>query len=377
MLVGCDPATTRVEVSADALAAAAQTTREAESSRFTMDLTSGSTSLGQYRFRGEGVTRFDGSAMAATFEILMPPSSGEAVIEPTEIRVVDGAMYVQGEALGAPEDQWLHMGPTSGLTGADPTGFGTDPSRTLEHLRSVGDVETVGTETVREVATTHYRTSTPLGRLVEEQLDELASEPALPEGWLEENADVEVGIEAWIADDGLVRRMRTAMELPGPPMGAGASSITVSTEVVLELYDFGVAVDVEAPPADQVIEMDELDPSTGGDPGSSSPDAAGELLALLPQYPGASVREMRESVADGGSSVTIILDVDRDGADADSVASYYGTTLPISGFTVADADSGDPAATAFAIAGHGYEGTLAVAPKRPSGVEVRISAELR
>lgn len=93
----------------------------------------------------------------------------------------------------------------------------------LEYLKSVSEeVTTVGTETVRQVKTTHYRASGDLGR---------------PE------TDSQLPVDVWIDEDGRTRRfLYRNLEL------------WKEYEYVTEFYGFGVSVDdIEPPPPDKVF----------------------------------------------------------------------------------------------------------------------------
>jgi hypothetical protein len=97
------------------------------------------------------------------------------------------------------------------------------PSRVLEQLRAVGEVEELGSERVRGVETTRYRA--------------LVRPPgAAPD-------DRAVPVDVWIDGDGLVRRLRAAV---------GTETVTV------ELYDFEADVAIEPPAPEQVTALDEL-----------------------------------------------------------------------------------------------------------------------
>jgi hypothetical protein len=100
---------------------------------------------------------------------------------------------------------------------------GTSPDQVLELLvKSSKKVEILDTEQVRGVAAKHYR-----GHLDPKKLGEDFSEPG-----------DETVVDAWIDEDGLVRRLRV------PDAG---DSMTI------DFFDFGAKVDVEAPPADEVL----------------------------------------------------------------------------------------------------------------------------
>ena len=62
----------------------------------------------------------------------------------------------------------------------------------------------------------------------------------------------EVPFDVWIDDDGLARRMK--YEQPLPTTNGAKGSMTTT----MEMYDFGVEVNVEPPPDDQVTDIQEL-----------------------------------------------------------------------------------------------------------------------
>ena len=96
------------------------------------------------------------------------------------------------------------------------------PSRVLEQLRAVGEVEELGSERIRGVETTRYRA--------------LVRPPGAPD-------DRAVPVDVWIDGDGLVRRLQAA---------DGTETVTV------ELYDFEAEVAIEPPAPEQVTALDEL-----------------------------------------------------------------------------------------------------------------------
>ena len=77
-------------------------------------------------------------------------------------------------------------------------------------------------------------------------------------GYRDRTGTSRLQIEVWIDDDGLVRRIKIA----DPPGARDRQAVTI------DLYDFGVNVVAEAPPADQVMTERELggaEPMTGVD----------------------------------------------------------------------------------------------------------------
>jgi hypothetical protein len=148
------------------------------------------------------------------------------------------------------------------------SGAGQDPTQVLAYLKATsGAVQRIGTETVRGVATTHYKAtidfrkvpdSAPAGQRAAvrrsiDQLIKLSGASTAP-------------IEVWIGEDGLARRLVSTTTT-----GTAAQRITVRQRV--ELYDFGTNVDVAIPPASQVVDAGDL---AGLAPGAGTP--AGDLF---------------------------------------------------------------------------------------------------
>jgi hypothetical protein len=117
------------------------------------------------------------------------------------------------------------------------------PAEYVSWLSAAKDVERVGEEDVRGVRTTHYRGVIDVKRLIEEQPDLRRS--------LEELDLDEVPTGVWIDEDGLLRRVTQEYEL-------GSMGEKTSTSVAMELYDFGVDVDVEPPDSEEVFDVSDL-----------------------------------------------------------------------------------------------------------------------
>jgi hypothetical protein len=180
----------------------------------------------------EGALDFDSGAFEFAYDLsrLGVPSAETTI----RARMVDDVMYVSfgdvagaaGRALSSILDgrEWLALDLAAVGMGADNgTGGGlahADPGGVLDLLREIGEVETVGPETVRGVPTTHYR-----GTI------DIASVP----------------VDVWVDGDGRARKISATVDRAG---------IKVATEI--EYYDFGVELDVDAPPADEVLDFTEL-----------------------------------------------------------------------------------------------------------------------
>lgn len=183
---------------------------------------------------GGGRTRgtVDISAVAA------PGTEGGA----TDLITIGDELYLRGPGLrpqGAAE-QWILFSAQvreQNDIGAGPAGLGDeDPTEVLAALGdTAGDIEEVGQEDVRGVATTRYRTTLDLSEV---------------EGAEEDGVDGPVAAEVWVGDDGLVRRVRQRV----PVSEAGQSA---EIDFTLEYFDFGVEERIEPPPEDDVISIED------------------------------------------------------------------------------------------------------------------------
>lgn len=134
---------------------------------------------------------------------------------------------------------------------------GTDPRDLFGILKAVsGSIEALGREELRGVETNHYRATVDVAKLADlvpagkaESLGGLGSlDQAAKQAGLST-----VPVEIWIGADEQVRKLVVDVDTKG----SGASS-SLKASLVLELYDYGVALDLELPPAEQVVSASEL-----------------------------------------------------------------------------------------------------------------------
>jgi hypothetical protein len=119
----------------------------------------------------------------------------------------------------------------------------SDPSQALDLLRGASSgFHKVGSEEVRGVPTTHYEGTVDLTKVAEDAPPDIAEQYRK----LAQLApSTEVPLEAWVDEDGLVRRIRLEQSL--------GENATMTMEE--EFYDFGADVDVAPPPDDQVVDL--------------------------------------------------------------------------------------------------------------------------
>ncbi|MEX2552576.1 MAG: hypothetical protein WD627_06210 [Actinomycetota bacterium] len=123
----------------------------------------------------------------------------------------------------------------------------SDPRSQLSFVQGAkGDIKELGTAVIRGAPTTHYKFTVDVAEAVKDLPAELAELKPLLEG---------VGLgefpaEAWIDDEGLIRRINYAMSVPVDEGGA-----TQTMSISQDFFDFGAEVDVSAPPAAEVIDF--------------------------------------------------------------------------------------------------------------------------
>ena len=174
----------------------------------------------------------------------------------TETLVLDETIYLRSplfELFTGDADRWVTVdladaGETAGLDVDALVEDHTGPAALIQQLRgAAGDIEELGDAEVRGVATRHLRVVVHTDRAIEQappeardQLRSFAEASGLPDAY---------PLEVWIDDDALVRRVRTVVEVQDETAGP------VTQQTTLELFDFGLPVDLDPPADDEVVEM--------------------------------------------------------------------------------------------------------------------------
>ena len=133
---------------------------------------------------------------------------------------------------------------------------------------SKGHVTTVGHDTIRGVATTHYRvTMSPAAVVAADQKRFEKLSGALRDAMqksIDSIAKLRTPIVADVWIDGHDMARRFEMHLPALSVATGSTTITASVSMRMDLYDFGTPVDVQVPPASEVQDMSGLAGMLGG-----------------------------------------------------------------------------------------------------------------
>ncbi len=179
--------------------------------------------------------------------------------EPMQVIVVDDRSWMKWgliSLLTGSGDKWIEgeADQTSDMT----TGFGFggngSPTDMLDLLAD-GDAEVtkVGQEEIRGVTTTHYRamvdTATLAAGLPPEEQAELAAQ-------LGSTDVVEVPLEVWIDDDGLLHRY--VLDLSDAVLAQQGETEFTGATFVFDMWDHGQDLGIAPPPADEVLTAEEL-----------------------------------------------------------------------------------------------------------------------
>jgi hypothetical protein len=139
--------------------------------------------------------------------------------------------------------------------------LGSDPTSFLQFLEGAGKVSQVGTEDVRGARTTHfsgsYTLNDALNALPGDRRQKM-QDAFTALGLSDSAGDAPIPFDAWIGDDGLVRRIATTID---PSQFSTKSNVPVGKmSMTLELYDFGTTVDITVPADEDVQDISNLLP---------------------------------------------------------------------------------------------------------------------
>ena len=134
--------------------------------------------------------------------------------------------------------------------------FAMGPDSFLDYFDGVGSIEERGPAVIRGVATTHYVGTLDLAKAVE------LADPAQAAELQQQFADLGIGalgtmpLELWVDDDGFLRRF--AMDIDLAQLGGAAAGELGPARMFIsaDFFNFGDAVQITLPRADEVTELD-------------------------------------------------------------------------------------------------------------------------
>ena len=163
----------------------------------------------------------------------------------------DGKTWVKGNAREFSK---------TGTSGLDQFGTlsGMDPRDVFGFLKAVsGSIDAVGSEKVRGVSTSHYRATLNPAKLTAlvpaEQRQSLAGvDEAARQAGL-----TALPLDVWVDEDQRIRRLSIDLDAKMP-----GSDKSIKASFVVELYDYGMPLVLDLPPADQVVDAATLKPKS-------------------------------------------------------------------------------------------------------------------
>jgi hypothetical protein len=179
-----------------------------------------------------------------------------------EIVFLGDVFYMKLPAGLLPGKPWLKLdlASLSQAQGIDLAGLqelsSNDPTANLRFLGGAENVEKHDEVEVRGVATTRYTFVVDLEKSKAKAPDDLKDDI---DRLIQQLGTSSYPGEAWVDGDDLIRRLKFTFANVG-----GAKSSAVLTQ---EFFDFGVQVDAQAPPADQVSDFSKLLQGAGQSPG--------------------------------------------------------------------------------------------------------------
>jgi hypothetical protein len=242
----------------DPVASAAAKTVDSGSSRveFSVAMKVGTESVDM---TGSGAFDYSTSRGEATYRMQLP-MFGEVGMD---MRIVGTKVFIRlpealsGGLTGGKEWVGMDVGKSleqAGLGGLDFTQQ-QDPAQTLQYLRTASTgVREAGTATVRGAETTRYTGRLDFRKALEAGIEKLELTPAERQRarqgmqWmLDQLGPGGVPFEVYVDDHGLLRRMTMdmSMTIEGEPM---------TMAMRMDYFDFGLDVDVQAPPASDVFD---------------------------------------------------------------------------------------------------------------------------
>jgi hypothetical protein len=253
---GCGGGSTSSALSLDPVAAAATKTQDAGAARIRFAMIISAPQLGKtLRMRGTGA--IDGTSAEMRFRLgSLPGQIGLPLTQLQHASIKEVALEENGDyviymQLGFLSSQlpggkqWIKLdvsklGKAAGLdVGRLLSGTQFQPSDLLGMLTSEGAKgQKLGPATVDGVATTHYRVTIDLAKVLQSKGLTSPLLSGITAQLKTATADV------WIGKDGLVRRVRVSYNVHG----------TMRMAMTMSLYDYGAHLSIAAPPSSQVFD---------------------------------------------------------------------------------------------------------------------------
>jgi hypothetical protein len=259
--VGCG-SNTSTQSSKSAVVAAAAKTKQQGSARFAIKTAAqmgAQSGAGQsFTVTGRGLFDYKNRRGGMTLNLpAMPGATGGR--SPTQIVFQGLVLYMKSplfsRLMPGADKPWVkfdlrEMGQSLGANMSQLAQLGqNDPTQSLEYLKAAGHVKEEGKQTIRGVQTTHYHAVISLEKVASEAPKQVA---ASVKQLIAVSGTKTVPADVWIDDKGLLRRMHYAYAISGQTLGKSKVALT------MDLFDFGVSVNVKPPPQGEVTDLTKL-----------------------------------------------------------------------------------------------------------------------
>jgi hypothetical protein len=229
------------------VAAAKAGTEKSKSAKFSMEMNAAGMSV-----KASGQGRFDGAntAMSMNMDLL-----GQQM----EMRLIGGDMYMQMPAsmrqtLGSTKP-WtkVSLSDSSAAGKALSDSYNqlaeqNDPSKMLEQIQKAGTITKSEATTLDGQPANHYTIDVDFAKLADQMP---AGLPAEAKSQLA-GKNVHFPMDLWVNSDQLPMQIVMDMGALGKAMGGAAAGQMGDMKMTMKYTDWGVPVNIEAPPADQV-----------------------------------------------------------------------------------------------------------------------------
>jgi hypothetical protein len=129
-----------------------------------------------------------------------------------------------------------------------------DPAAYLSLMTgATEDITEVGTEEIRGEKTRHFKMTVDTSKVEEFAPPEMQE---ASKALLQQYGNVKMPAEVWIGEDDLPRRILITMDPSSIPEAAGMGAGPITTSI--DMFDYGVAVDISIPPAEDTFDFAEL-----------------------------------------------------------------------------------------------------------------------
>jgi len=187
--------------------------------------------IGQGEMEAEGEADYTTDPVTMGMNVTIPGLAEE----PLELRLVDGVMYLNMGQLSNDKFISFDLANPEGLPpGLDGLGDQLDPLKSLSDFSTgLKSATRQGTEDVDGEELERYTVVVDTTKV--EAMQELPGQAEVPP---------ELEYDIWFDGEGLMRQMVTEVEMAG-----------TSAETEIKLFDWGEPVDIQAPPASDIVEQ--------------------------------------------------------------------------------------------------------------------------